>query len=181
MTRIIAGTHGGRRLETPRGDGTRPTSDRVREALFSSLESELGGFDGLHVIDLFAGSGALGLEAMSRGAESATFVESDRRAATTIRRNIEALGLSGAVVEAARAETFVQHPHPPPADLVFVDPPYALSTGAVAALVEALHRHTAPDALFVVERATRDPFVWPDAVVGLRSKKYGETTLWYGR
>ena len=181
MTRIIAGSHGGRRLETPRGDGTRPTSDRVRESLFSSLESELGGFEGLHVVDLFAGSGALGLEAMSRGAGSAILVESDRRAVTTIRRNIASLGLAGAVVVPSRAETFVQQPHEPAADLVFVDPPYAMSTEVLAGLVEVLRRHTADDALFVVERATRDPFAWPGAVTGLRAKKYGETTLWYGR
>ncbi|MET0448620.1 MAG: RsmD family RNA methyltransferase, partial [Aeromicrobium sp.] len=85
MTRIIAGELGGRRIQTPKGDGTRPTSDRVREALFSSLESELGGFDGLRVLDLFAGSGALGLEALSRGAEWATFVEADAKAAAVVK------------------------------------------------------------------------------------------------
>ena len=86
MTRIIAGEHGGRRIQTPKGDGTRPTSDRVREALFSSLESELGGLDGLRVLDLFAGSGALGLEAVSRGAAWATFVEAAQQAATVVVR-----------------------------------------------------------------------------------------------
>src|SRR3954452_6712324 len=97
MTRIIAGAHGGRRIQTPKGDGTRPTSDRVREALFSSLESELGGFEDVHVLDLFAGSGALGLESLSRGAISAVFVESDTRAAAVIRRNIADLGAAGSV------------------------------------------------------------------------------------
>ncbi len=92
MTRIVAGQWGGRRIETPKGDGTRPTSDRVREAMFSSVESELGGLDGIRVLDLFAGSGALGLEALSRGADHADLVESDRQAATVIVRNVRELG-----------------------------------------------------------------------------------------
>lgn len=181
MTRIIAGSLGGRRIETPKGDGTRPTSDRVREALFSALESELGGFDDLEVLDLFAGSGALGLEALSRGAGRATFVESDRRAAATIRRNIDALGVIGAVVQPIKAASFVGRTHDSRFDLVLVDPPYALATSAVAALVETLSDRAARGALFVVERATRDPFEWPSGVEALRHKAYGETTLWYGR
>lgn len=183
MTRIIAGTYGGRQIKTPKGDGTRPTSDRVREAMFSSIESELGGFgDGLWVLDLFAGSGALGLEALSRGAESATFVESDRRAATVIKGNLADLGVRGGHVITTSASGFVGgHHDDPPFGLVFIDPPYALATDLVIGLVRTLHEHAASDALFVVERATRDPFVWPEGVEGLRSKKYGETTLWYGR
>ncbi|NRQ51360.1 16S rRNA (guanine(966)-N(2))-methyltransferase RsmD [Aeromicrobium stalagmiti] len=177
MTRIIAGTHGGRQIKTPKGDGTRPTSDRVREALFSSLESELGGFDGLEVLDLFAGSGALGLEALSRGARHATFVESDQRAAGVVAGNVKALQVSGCVVR-TKAERFVEQHTSDEFDLVFVDPPYAMPTGEVSALVAAL---TGTDTLFVVERSTRDPFVWPEEVEGLRSKKYGETTLWFGR
>src|SRR4051794_4968213 len=98
MTRIIAGKYGGRRIQTPKGSGTRPTSDRVREALFSSLESELGGFDDLVVLDLFAGSGALGLEALSRGAEQATFVESDARAAAVVKANLKDLAANGDVI-----------------------------------------------------------------------------------
>lgn len=181
MTRIIAGKYGGRRIQTPKGDGTRPTSDRVREALFSSLESELGGFDGLDVLDLFAGSGALGLEALSRGAERATFVESDARAAAVVKANVKDLG-AAAVVQRTTAERFVETGIPGPFGLIFVDPPYAMSTEKVAALVAALKQsHPDADALFVVERSTRDPFVWPDGVEGIRSKKYGETTLWYGR
>ncbi|MGJ9423982.1 16S rRNA (guanine(966)-N(2))-methyltransferase RsmD [Aeromicrobium sp. CF3.5] len=180
MTRIIAGACGGRRLETPQGDGTRPTSDRVRESLFSSLESELGGFDGLRVLDLFAGSGALGLEALSRGAASAVLVESDRRAVAAIRSNIRSLGLTGAAVEPVRAEVFVARADDLAFDLVFLDPPYAVSTEVVAGLVGALQRHAARQALFVVERATRDGFTWPEDVEALRHKKYGETTLWYG-
>lgn len=181
MTRIIAGSLGGRRIETPKGDGTRPTSDRVREALFSALESELGGFEDLEVLDLFAGSGALGLEALSRGAARATFVESDRRAAATIRRNIDALELQHAVVQPIKAATFVARPHDPAFDLVFIDPPYALVTQTVTGLVRMVKEHTADEALFVVERATRDPFEWPVGTEAVRHKAYGETTLWYGR
>jgi 16S rRNA (guanine966-N2)-methyltransferase len=107
MTRIIAGTHGGRRIQTPKGDGTRPTSDRVREALFSSLESELGGFSGLRVLDLFAGSGALGLESVSRGAEFAQFVESDAKAAAVIKANIRELGVNAAVAR-MKAAAFIE-------------------------------------------------------------------------
>lgn len=181
MTRIIAGAYGGRQIKTPKGDGTRPTSDRVREALFSSLESELGGFEEVHVLDLFAGSGALGLEALSRGATHATFVESDARAAAVVKQNVEALGAPGVVVRTT-VERFLASHAGDPFDLVFLDPPYAVTTEAVTALVSSLADvWTAPDALYVVERATRDPFAWPEGVEGLRSKKYGETTLWYGR
>ncbi|WP_456696302.1 16S rRNA (guanine(966)-N(2))-methyltransferase RsmD [Aeromicrobium sp. P5_D10] len=181
MTRIIAGTYGGRRIQTPKGDGTRPTSDRVREALFSSLESELGGFAGVRVLDLFAGSGALGLESLSRGAEHAVFVESDSRAAAVVKGNVKELS-AAATVQRTTAERFVETGQPGPFDLIFIDPPYAMSTEKVAALVSRLREaHPDADVLFVVERSTRDPFVWPASVEGIRSKKYGETTLWYGR
>lgn len=181
MTRIIAGTYGGRRIQTPKGDGTRPTSDRVREALFSSLESELGGFVGVRVLDLFAGSGALGLESLSRGAEHAVFVESDSRAATVVKGNVKELS-AAATVQRTTAERFVETGQPGPFDLIFIDPPYAMSTEKVAALVSRLREaHPDADVLFVVERSTRDPFAWPTGVEGIRSKKYGETTLWYGR
>lgn len=182
MTRIIAGEHGGRRIQTPRGDGTRPTSDRVREAMFSSLESELGGFDAdLRVLDLFAGSGALGLEALSRGAGHAVFVESHPQAASVVRRNLADLGGEG-TVERINAERWVEDGTPDAFGLVLVDPPYALPTASVVALVAAVKESFATaDALFVVERATRDPFDWPDGIEALRHKKYGETTLWFGR
>ena len=179
MTRIIAGRFGGRLLKTPKGDGTRPTSDRVREALFSSLESELGGFDGLVVLDLFAGSGALGLEALSRGARRGIFVEKDACAAAVIKANVKDLGVDAKVVTST-VGGFLDRPIDEPADLVFVDPPYALATPQVTSLVERAAQ-ASPGALFIVERSTRDPFAWPEAVADLRSKKYGETTLWYGR
>lgn len=183
MTRIVAGEFGGRRLQTPPGDGTRPTSDRVREAMFSSLQSELGGFDGVRVLDLFAGSGALGLEALSRGAASADFVESDTRVAAVIKRNIADLGVGDATVLRTTVERFIRVPPPQPYDLVFLDPPYALGTDEVGALVAALTvpAWRTPDSVLVVERSTRDPWVWPESVEGLRHKAYGETSLWYGR
>ena len=179
MTRIIAGRFGGRRLEVPKGDGTRPTTDRVRESLFSSLESELGGFDGLWVLDLFAGSGALGLEAISRGAAGGIFVDSDARAVSVIRRNVRELGVTTARVVKGSAGGFATHPHDVPIDVVFIDPPYAVTTESVTSLVRRISVEIAPDALFVVERSTRDPFSWPDEVEAVRSKKYGETTLWF--
>ena len=181
MTRIIAGAHGGRRIETPKGDGTRPTSDRVREAMFSSIQSELGGFEGLHVLDLFAGSGALGLEAASRGASHVVFVESDQRAAAVIKANVKALGTGGAEVVKATVGGFLEREQDLLFDLVFLDPPYALPTEQLTGLVRRAKEVSAAEALFVVERATRDPFEWPEGVEGLRHKKYGETTVWYGR
>ncbi|MGA9716606.1 MAG: 16S rRNA (guanine(966)-N(2))-methyltransferase RsmD [Aeromicrobium sp.] len=179
MTRIIAGARGGRRIETPKGDGTRPTSDRVREALFSSLESELGGLDDLVVLDLFAGSGALGLEALSRGAATAVFVESDAKAAATITRNLATLDVSGRVARTTAARYLSTAPVGE-FDLVFLDPPYMVETSAVAELVSAVRPALATDALIVVERSTRDQFVWPEGIEPLRHKAYGETTLWYG-
>ena len=132
--RIIAGTWRGRTLEAPPGLGTRPTADRVRETLFSMLASRLGSFEDLRVADLFAGSGALGFEALSRGASHATFVESDSAAAAIIRRNAAKLGadvtiLGGSALALPRAEPF---------DLIFADPPYAPSSGtAVVASIDA--------------------------------------------
>ncbi|MCW2800730.1 MAG: rsmD [Aeromicrobium sp.] len=183
MTRIVAGEYGGRRLQTPPGDGTRPTTDRVREAMFSSLQSELGGFANLRVLDLFAGSGALGLEALSRGAAAADFVESDTRVAGVIKRNIADLGCAGATVLRTTVERFLRVPPREAYDLVFLDPPYALPTAEVATLVATLvvHEWRTPESVVVVERSTRDPFAWPEGVEGLRDRAYGETHLWYGR
>lgn len=178
MTRIIAGRWGGRRLATPPGDGTRPTSDRVRESMFSSLSSLLGGFDGVRVLDLFAGSGALGLEAVSRGAEHADLVESNERAARTIQRNVADLE-APARVHKVTAQRFVAAPGGP-WHLVFLDPPYAVTTDEVASIVAALRPSLAEDAVVVVERSSRDPFTWPEGFDALRDKSYGETRLWYG-
>lgn len=181
MTRIIAGVAGGRRLLTPPGSGTRPTSDRVREAVFGRLE-HLDVIAGSHVLDLYAGSGALGLEAVSRGAASALLVESDRRAAATIGRNITHLELSGARVRHATVESVVAAPLVPPADLVFADPPYAVDDDALAGVLAALVEHgsLALDAIVVVERSSRsaEP-VWPADVELIGPRRYGETTCWF--
>jgi 16S rRNA (guanine966-N2)-methyltransferase len=151
--------------------------------MFSSLESELGGLDGCRVLDLFAGSGALGLEALSRGATSADFVESDRRAADVIEANARALQAEGVRVHRQTAERFVGDLPPEPYDLVLLDPPYALATDDVGVLLTAVVQAGGldPDGIVVVERSTRSPFAWPDVLTGLRDKAYGETRLWYGR
>ncbi len=185
MTRIVAGSAGGRRLRTPPGDRTRPTADRVREAMFSALESMLGSLEGLRVLDLYAGSGALGLEALSRGAAYAMFVESDRRAAALIASNARELRLEdGAQVVTRSVEAHVQRDPPVPFDLVVADPPYALGaadlTGVLRALVE--HGWLASEAVVVVERSGRSPdLTWPDGTETVRRRGYGGTALWYGR
>jgi 16S rRNA (guanine966-N2)-methyltransferase len=183
MTRIIAGVAGGRRLQVPRGGATRPTSDRVREALFSRLEYVVD-LDGARVLDLYAGSGAVGLEALSRGAAAATLVEADPRALRTLRGNVAALGLDGARISAEKVERFAAGPSSGANDLVFLDPPYALSAGELHEVLAALeqHGHLAEHAIVVVERSSRDPdWVWPTTLAPLRFRRYGEGTLWYGR
>ncbi|MCU1600417.1 MAG: methyltransferase [Frankiales bacterium] len=174
MTRIIAGTHGGRRLQVPPGTGTRPTADRAREGMFSSLQSLLD-LEGAQVLDLYAGSGALGLEAVSRGAASATLVEDDPIAAQVIRANAEALGLAATVVE-ADVSAFLAGP-PSAYPLIVADPPYAVELD-----LEATLPWLVPDGVLVVERATRGPGpIVPEALEELRSRRYGEATLWYFR
>lgn len=183
MTRIIAGTAGGRRLATPRGSATRPTSDRVREALFSAVEAWCGSLRGLRFLDLYAGSGAVGLEAWSRGAGVVTFVEQDRRTATMIARNADALGFTKPNVVTGSVATALLKPPAAPYDLAFLDPPYPHPDDSVVTDLRALVEHDwlVPDALVVVERSSRSPaLAWPDGLVGERSKRYGETTLWYG-
>jgi 16S rRNA (guanine966-N2)-methyltransferase len=183
MTRIVAGTAGGRRIEVPPGRGTRPTSDRAREALFSAVGSAID-LPGAKVLDLFAGSGAVGFEALSRGAGHVLLAESDPKAVRTLRANAKALGLPGAEIHAGPVERLAATAAPHPYDLVFADPPYAWPAEALAALLESLESHgwLGSDALVVVERATRDqPWVWPKPLVAVRERRYGEGTLWYGR
>ena len=186
MTRIIAGTAGGRRLAVPSGRGTRPTSDRAREGLFASVTADRGTLAGAAVLDLYAGSGAVGLEALSRGAARALLVEADPRAAAVIRANVAALGLAGARVQTGRVTSVLARGPGPdgPRDLVFADPPYAAGGDEVTAVLTALASHCwlAPGALVVVERATRSgPLTWPAAYTADRARTYGEATLWYGR
>ncbi|MEV6768045.1 RsmD family RNA methyltransferase [Nocardia sp. NPDC051030] len=206
MTRIVAGTAGGRRLRVPPA-GTRPTSDRVREALFNLLAARMD-FDGARVLDLYAGSGALGLEALSRGASRAVLVEQDRKAANIIRGNIGDLGLPGAELRmnsvasvlgraavstgagkgraassAGAADSVIAGAASPAGgayDLVFSDPPYALDIAEVLAdlraLVEGGWLHDG--AIVVVERSTRSPeLAWPEGFSPLKSRTYGETRI----
>ncbi len=183
MTRIIGGAAGGRRLATPRGDSTRPTSDRVREALFSAIEARCGSLDGLRFLDLYAGSGAVGLEAWSRGAGAVTLVEHDRRTADLIRTNARALGCTTADVRVAAVAGALTRPPAAAYDIVFLDPPYPLDEAAVAADLAALRQHgwLTQDAMVVVERSSRSPEPqWPEGLLDARSKRYGETMLWYG-
>jgi 16S rRNA (guanine966-N2)-methyltransferase len=185
VTRIIAGTAGGRRLSVPAGRGTRPTSDRAREGLFATIQAIWGPLHGARVLDLYAGSGAVGLEALSRGASDVLLVESDGRAARVIRGNIEALRLSGARVTGDRVERLLARGpgNDPPRDVVFADPPYAAPAEEVQRTLAALHAHgwLAPGALVVVERSTRSgPVTWPAGYTPDRSRGYGEATLWYG-
>lgn len=177
MTRVIAGIWGGRRLATPRGSDTRPTSDRVREALFSSLESELGSFDGVRVLDLYAGSGALGLEALSRGAAHVDLVESGRTAAAAIAANIAELETRAARLHRTTAERFLATCRDT-YDLVLLDPPYVDDpTDVLAGIVGVLR----PVGVVVAERSSRSSFAWPAGLTGIRDKAYGETRLWYGQ
>ncbi|MFE6235685.1 16S rRNA (guanine(966)-N(2))-methyltransferase RsmD [Cellulosimicrobium sp. NPDC057862] len=201
MTRIVAGTVGGRTLQVP-PRGTRPTSERVREAIFSRLE-HLGVVDDAHVLDLYAGSGALGLEAASRGAADVTLVDSARVAADVARRNVAALGLSGVRVVAQPAETFVAgvaaeaaqraalggadgtptgRAGRGPYHLVLVDPPYDVTAEAL----ERVLAHLAvpgvldPAAVVVVERSTRTPEpTWPSGWELVAHKDYGETAVYF--
>jgi 16S rRNA (guanine966-N2)-methyltransferase len=183
MTRIIGGSAGGRRLHTPRGVTTRPTSDRVREALFSAVESWCGSLHGLRFLDLYAGSGAVGLEAWSRGAGVVTLVEQDRRTATLIGQNARELGFPKAHVVAAPVTSTLERPPSAPYDVVFTDPPYSLDDASVAADLFSLVRlgWLVPGAMVVVERSSRSAAPgWPDGFTDIRERKYGETVLWYG-
>ncbi|CAM5255480.1 MULTISPECIES: 16S rRNA (guanine(966)-N(2))-methyltransferase RsmD [Streptomyces] len=186
MTRVIAGAAGGRRLSVPPGTGTRPTSDRAREGLFSTWQSLLGGpLDGERVLDLYAGSGAVGLEALSRGARHVLLVEADARAARIVRENVRNLGLPGAEVRTGKAEQVIRQAAPEePYDLVFLDPPYAVSDDDLREILLTLRseRWLAGEALVTVERSTRGgEFHWPDGFEAIRSRRYGEGTFWYGR
>ena len=183
MTRVIAGAAGGRRLAVPGGVSTRPTSDRAREGLFGTVVSEIGSLAGKNVLDLYAGSGAVGLEALSRGARDVLMVESDAQAVAVIRANIETVGLEGARVTRDRVErVLASRGGPDRYDLVFADPPYAMTTAAVTRVLTLLaHGWLADDALVVVERATRSgPVHWPPGYLPGKSRRYGEATFWYG-
>lgn len=159
--------------------GTRPTTDRVRESLFNLLTARLE-LSGLSVLDLYAGSGALGLEALSRGAASAVFVESDQRAASVIDKNIAALGVTGATVRRGTVAAVLGSAAAQPVDLVLADPPYTVSPGELEAVLAALTRGgwTTAGTVAVVERPTSGPaLTWPDGWDVWPSRTYGDTRL----
>ncbi|GAB6858167.1 16S rRNA (guanine(966)-N(2))-methyltransferase RsmD [Microbacterium xylanilyticum] len=190
MTRIIAGSAGGTRLDVP-GQGTRPTSDRVRESLFGALES-MDAVEGSRVLDLYAGSGALGLEALSRGARSAVLVERGRPAAAVIRRNAAAVRKAlraapvpdapdrEAIVVESAVLTYLGRASGP-FDLVFTDPPYDLSDAEMTADLVALAPLLSSDAVVVIERARRASAPDLDAagLALIRDRAYGDTALWW--
>ena len=179
MTRIVAGAAGGRRLAVP-ARGTRPTTDRVREALFNVLTARID-FDGLRVLDLYAGSGALGLEALSRGAGSVLLVDNDRRAVAVIAANVDAVGLDGAIVRRSAVTAMLTGPPPDgPADLVFADPPYQTASAEVAEVLALLHDNNwvRAGSVVVVERSAADPpLVWPAGWTSWPERRYGDTRL----
>ena len=183
--RIIAGVAKGRILGAVAG-ATRPTSDRAREGLFSSLASEFGTFEGLHVLDLFGGSGAIGLESLSRGATSVHIVEKDDEAQKTIETNFEIVKKSNPTgnfhLYGMSAERFLKDAPKDKYHLVYIDPPYDFSNQAVEDVLSALHDYEflSSDAFVAVERTTRGAqFIWPDAYVPARERKYGQATIYY--
>ena len=181
--RIVGGAAGGRRLAVVPGRMTRPTSDRAREGLFATVEALRGGLAGARVLDLYAGSGAVGLEALSRGATDVLLVEADARAARVIRENVAALGLAGARVVNDRVDRVLARGRGDlaPRDFVFADPPYRVSDSELARVLSALSGWLAPGALVAVERATRSGApAWPAGYATDRSRRYGEATVWYG-
>lgn len=177
MTRIVAGVAGGRRLAVP--PTARPTTDRVREAMFNVLAARLD-FDGLHVLDLYAGSGALGLEALSRGAATVLLVDSDRRAAEVITRNIATVGLSGATARRGAVAAVLAGGAPRKADLVLADPPYDLPGAQIEAALAGLAGHgwVGPGSVVVVERPVFAPeLTWPPGWTVWPVRRYGDTRL----
>jgi 16S rRNA (guanine966-N2)-methyltransferase len=185
LTRIIAGAARGRRLAVPKGTVTRPTSDRAREGLFATVTTIHGPLHGARVLDLYAGSGAVGLEALSRGAARVVFVESDARAAQVIRANLASVALPGGELARGQVQRFLDRGPGAEAafDLVVADPPYAASEAEVTGMLTVLASGgwLAPGALVAVERATRaGPLPWPAGYRADRSRRYGEATFWYG-
>ena len=184
MTRIISGAAGGTPLNAVPGSLTRPTTDRVKEALFSRLDA-FGVISGARVLDLYAGSGSLGVESASRGAQSVDLVESDAKASAVCQRNADlidgVLGRKTVSVHRARVEPFLDRaPGTAAWDLVFLDPPYPLEEAALAAVLQKLAGHLAAGAVVVVERSSRSPEPeWPDGMARFADKKYGETRLWF--
>lgn len=186
MSRIVSGVAGGRTLASVPGDGTRPTTDRVKEALFSRLEA-WDVLAGARVVDLYAGSGGLGVEAASRGAEAVTLVELAKRAVQTCKQNAATINaVRGRPVVSVVASTVQSFLDRAPADTVwdvtFLDPPYAVSEEELSKNLSRLGSLLSPEGLVVVERSSRTPEPgWGPQLAGFESKKYGETTLWFAQ
>jgi 16S rRNA (guanine966-N2)-methyltransferase len=181
MTRIIAGSARGRRIAVPE-TMTRPTSDRAREGLFSTLESLRGSLAGAHVLDLYSGSGAVGLEALSRGADLAVLVESDAGAVRVINANIETLKFSNAHVRRMPVERFLDAHDAESFDVVFADPPYSVTNEEISLILKLLQSALKDGAIVGVERASRGPtFDWPQAFSFERERRYGEAVIYYAR
>lgn len=180
MTRVVAGSAGGRTLAVP-PRGTRPTSERVREALFSRLE-HLDAVEDARVLDGYAGSGALGLEAASRGAAHVVLVEWGKVAAEVCRRNVAALGLRDRVdVVRERVEAYVARPVATPWDLVLLDPPYDVPDATLSEVLAALVPALTVESVVVVERSTRSAAPpWPAGMHGFDTRTYGETAVHLG-
>ena len=183
--RIIAGVARGRTLGSVAG-ATRPTSDRAREGLFSSLLSEFGSFEGLHVLDLFGGSGAIALESLSRGATLVHVVEKDDEAQKTIENNFELVKKSNPIGKlqlfGMSAERFLKELPKTKYHLVYIDPPYDFSNQAVEDVLSALYdgEFLSSDAFIAVERTARGAqFIWPDAFAPARERNYGQSTIYY--
>ncbi|MFX0537758.1 16S rRNA (guanine(966)-N(2))-methyltransferase RsmD [Ornithinimicrobium sp. Y1847] len=180
MTRIIAGRVGGRTIAAPKGTATRPTTDRVREALFSRVQALLD-LDGARVLDLYAGSGALGLEAVSRGAERVLAVEKHRATSALAARNARELGLGDQVeVVTGTVERVLQEPPTQPFDLALLDPPYPLDDAGLGDVLHLLVAHgwLTEEALVIVERSSRSPEPsWPVGLAHLDTRAYGETAV----
>ncbi|MDR0627105.1 MAG: 16S rRNA (guanine(966)-N(2))-methyltransferase RsmD [Bifidobacteriaceae bacterium] len=187
MTRIVAGVAGGRPIKVPAA-GTRPTSERVREGLFSAVEALCGGptaWEGKRILDLYAGSGSLALEALSRGATSALAIDSSPAAVRVIRANATALGLAQQLqVWRTRVEVALKRGMPGRFDLVFLDPPYDLPTAAVDAVLASLAASglLAPGAVVAVERSARAAAPgWPEGWEDIGMREYGETAIYLAR
>jgi 16S rRNA (guanine966-N2)-methyltransferase len=179
--RVVGGDLRGRPLFAPRGSGTRPTSDRVREALFSILDARYGGVEGASVLDLFAGTGALGIEALSRGAASATFVESDERVLGVIRRNVASLGLSDRAT-VLRGDALRLSPSRltrGPFSLLLADPPYRIEPRDVLGVAQMLSEsgHLREGAVIVYELSATKRIGWPRSFDEIVEKTYGSTRL----
>ncbi|MET3718522.1 MULTISPECIES: 16S rRNA (guanine(966)-N(2))-methyltransferase RsmD [unclassified Arthrobacter] len=184
MSRIIAGAAGSTPLVSVPGSLTRPTTDRVKEALFSRLDA-FGIIAGARVLDLYAGSGSLGLESGSRGADTVDLVEFDAKASSVCQRNADlingVLARKVVTVHRSKVESFLERaPEAVRWDLVFLDPPYPLDEPALSAVLAKLADHLTPAALVVVERSSRSPEpTWPAGLERFAEKKYGETKLWF--